>query len=163
MSSSRLAGRVAGPDAKWPSLLTGKWTFPLVYLLPNLDGMTTDNAPRIDTAALAATYFRAWKAHDFEEFRSILADDVTFTGPLGQAGNADECVKGIQGMSQIMTDVVIRKTFIDGPDILTWFDLHTKVTEDPLPVANWSHVADGKISSIQVTFDPRPLTSGAGG
>jgi hypothetical protein len=32
-------------------------------------------------------------------------------------------------MSQIMTDVVIRKTFIDGPDILTWFDLHTKVTE----------------------------------
>jgi hypothetical protein len=27
-------------------------------------------------------------------------------------------------------------------------------------VANWSHVSDGKISSIQVTFDPRPLTSG---
>ena len=117
----------------------------------------------MDTAALAATYFRAWKAHDFEKFRSILADDVTFTGPLGQAGNADECVRGIQGMSQIMTDVVIRKTFIDGPDILTWFDLHTKVTEAPLPVANWSHVVDGKISSIQVTFDPRPLNSGAGG
>jgi hypothetical protein len=163
VSSSRLVDRVAGPGAKWPSLLTGEWIFPLVYLLPNLDGMTTDNAPRMDTAALAATYFGAWKAHDFEEFRSILADDVTFTGPLGQAGNADECVKGIQGMSQIMTDVVIRKTFIDGPDILTWFDLHTKVTEDPLPVANWSHVTDGKISSIQVTFDPRPLTSGAGG
>jgi ketosteroid isomerase-like protein len=51
-----------------------------------------------DAAALAATYFRAWKAHDFEEFRSILADDVTFTGPLGQATNADECV---QGMSQL--------------------------------------------------------------
>jgi hypothetical protein len=82
VSSSRLVGRVAGPDAKWPSLLTGKWTFPLVYLLPDLDGMTTGNAPRMDTAALAAA---------------------------------------------------------------------------------WSHVADGKISSIQVTFDPRPLTSGAGG
>jgi SnoaL-like domain len=118
----------------------------------------TDN-----TAALAATYFRAWKAHDFEEFRSILADDVTFTGPLGEAGNADECVKGIQGMSQIMTDVVIRKTFIDGPDILTWFDLHTKVTKDPLPVANWTHVKNGKISSIRVLFDPRPLTSGSSG
>jgi SnoaL-like domain len=122
---------------------------------------TTDNAQRKDTAALAATYFRAWKARDFAEFRSILADDVTFTGPLGQASNADDCVKGIQGLSQIMTDVVVRKTFIDGPDILTWFELHTKVTEEPLTVANWSHVRDGKISSIQVTFDPRPLTSGS--
>jgi SnoaL-like domain len=118
----------------------------------------TDNA-----AALAATYFRAWKAHDFEEFRSILADDVTFTGPLGEAANADECVKGIEGMSQIMTDVVIRKTFVDGTDILTWFDLHTKVTKDPLPVANWTHVKNGKISSIRVLFDPRPLTSGSSG
>jgi hypothetical protein len=47
--------------------------------------------------------------------------------------------------------------------VLTWFDLHTKVTKDPLPVANWSHVRDGKISLIQVTFDPRPLTSGSSG
>jgi hypothetical protein len=31
--------------------------------------------------------------------------------------------------------------------------------DGPLPVANWIHVQDGKISSIQVTFDPRPLTS----
>lgn len=66
-------------------------------------------------------------------------------------------------MSRIMTDVVIRKTFVDGPDVLTWFDLHTNVVENPLPVANWSHVRDGKISSIQVTFDPRPLTTGSSG
>ncbi|MEP7025565.1 MAG: DUF4440 domain-containing protein, partial [Actinomycetota bacterium] len=60
-----------------------------------------------DAAALAATYFRSWKARDFTQFRSILADGCTFTGPLGQASNADECVQGIQGMSQIMTDVVV--------------------------------------------------------
>jgi len=36
-----------------------------------------------DVAALATAYFRAWKARDFAGFRSILADDVTFTGPLG--------------------------------------------------------------------------------
>ena len=116
-----------------------------------------------DPAALATAYFRAWKARDFAGFRSILADDVTFTGPLGQAASADECVEGIRGMSQIMTDIVVRKIFVNGPDVLTWFDLHTKVTKDPLPVANWSHVRDGKISSIQVTFDPRPLTSGSSG
>jgi hypothetical protein len=116
-----------------------------------------------DVAALATAYFRAWKARDFAGFRSILADDVTFTGPLGQAASADECVEGIWGMSQIMTGIVVRKIFVNGPDVLTWFDLHTKVTKDPLPVANWSHVRDGKISSIQVTFDPRPLISGSSG
>jgi len=29
----------------------------------------------------------------------------------------------------------------------------------PLPTANWRHVEHGKITSIRVTFDPRPLTN----
>jgi hypothetical protein len=28
---------------------------------------------------------------------------------------------------------------------------------EPLPTANWSHVEDGKITSIHATFDPRPM------
>ena len=67
-------------------------------------------------------YFEAWKAGDFARVHSILADDVTFDGPLGHASNADECVAGLRRMSQIVTDIVIRKTFVDGPDALTWFD-----------------------------------------
>jgi hypothetical protein len=46
--------------------------------------------------------------------------------------------------------------FVDGADVLTWFELHTK-DADPIPVANWSHVEDGWITRIRVTFDPRPL------
>jgi hypothetical protein len=84
---------------------------------------------------------------------------LPFDGPLGQARNADECIAGLQRMSQIVTDIVIRKTFIDGADALTWFDLHTATTE-PLPTVNWRHIENGKITWIRVTFDPRPLTSG---
>ena len=40
--------------------------------------------------------------------------------------------------------------------MITWFELHTADTE-PLPAVNWRHVQNGKISSIRVTFDPRPL------
>ena len=54
-------------------------------------------------------------------------------------------------------------TFVNGADVLTWFDLHTKVTDDPLPVANRTHVKDGKITAIRVTFDPWPLTAGSSG
>jgi hypothetical protein len=110
-----------------------------------------------DVAAVAETYFEAWKAGDFERLRSILADDATFDGPLGKASNADECIAGLQRMSQMVTDIVVRKTFVDGSDALTWFDLHTAKTE-PLPTVNWRHVENGKITWIRVTFDPRPLT-----
>ena len=97
-----------------------------------------------DTATVAATYFRAWEEKDWTTLRSVLADD------------AESCVDGLKGMSQIMTDVVIHKTFVDGPDIVTWFDLHTSVAP-PAPTANWSHVENGKITTIRVTFDTRPL------
>ena len=107
---------------------------------------------------VADTYFEAWQAGDFARLRSILADDVTFDGPLGHAGNAGECIAGLQRMSQIMTGIVIHKTFVDGTDVLTWFDLHT-AQAGPLPTVNWRHVENGKITQIRVTFDPRPLTS----
>jgi hypothetical protein len=111
-----------------------------------------------ETAAdVAATYLEAWRAGDFSTLRAILADDATFDGPLGQARSADECVAGLQRMSKIMTDIVVRKTWVDGNDVVTWFDLHTAGTE-PLPTVNWRHVENGKITSIRVTFDPRPLT-----
>src|SRR5690242_20606028 len=109
-------------------------------------------------AEAAETYFDAWMRGDFDGLRAILADDVTFDGPLGQASNADECVEGLRRMSRIVTKVDVRKTFVDGPDVLTWFDLHTATTE-PLPAVNWRHVENGKIAWIRVTFDPRPLTS----
>jgi hypothetical protein len=108
-------------------------------------------------ADVAGTYFEAWQAGDFERVRSVLADDVTFDGPLGHASNADECIAGLKRMSRIVTGIVIRKTFVDGPDVLTWFDLHTAGT-DPLPTVNWRHVENGKIAWIRVTFDPRPLS-----
>ena len=33
---------------------------------------------------------------------------------------------------------------------------HTTSTE-PLPTVNWSHIENGRIAQIRVTFDPRPL------
>ena len=113
-----------------------------------------------DTAAdVAATYLRAWRDGDFATLRAILADDATFDGPLGQARGADECVAGLQHMSKIMTGITERKTWADGGDVVTWFDLHTADTV-PMPTVNWRHVENGKITSIVVTFDPRPLTDG---
>jgi ketosteroid isomerase-like protein len=112
-----------------------------------------------DARSVAATYFRAWQERDFVTLRRILADDVTFQGPLATLDNADDCVKGLQGMAEILDDVAVQHVFVDGPDVLTWFDLHTTVAP-PAPTANWQHVEDGRITAIRVAFDPRALTGG---
>lgn len=113
-----------------------------------------------DPRTLAETYLRAWKEHDWDALRAILADDATFRGPLGTADDADSCVQGLQGMATTMTNVVVRQRFVEDDDVLTWFELHT-AHAPPLPTANWSHVENGLIKTIQVTFDPRPLTEGS--
>jgi hypothetical protein len=114
-----------------------------------------------NTAQALATYFESWKANDFATLRSVLAEDVDFVGPLGRANGVEECQQGLERMSQIKTDIVILETFVDGSDAPTWFELHTSVAP-PTPVANWSRVENGKITSIRVTFDPRVITAQSG-
>jgi len=109
-----------------------------------------------DAAKVASTYFGAWKVDDFDTMRSLVDDDVTFKGPLGQVEGAQDYMEGIKGMSRIKSDLVIRKTFVDGPDVLTWYELHTRVAP-PVPVANWMHIEAGKITSLRVAFDARGL------
>ncbi|MDQ2708605.1 MAG: nuclear transport factor 2 family protein [Actinomycetota bacterium] len=113
----------------------------------------TDNLSEI-----AETYFRAWKTKDFATLGALLADDVTFRGPLGTADDRASCLDGLRGMSEIITDIVIHKIFVAGPDVLTWYDLHTTVAT-PTPTANWSHVENGKITRIRAAFDARQFTT----
>jgi Ni,Fe-hydrogenase III large subunit len=113
----------------------------------------------MDAAAVAATYFDAWKARDFGRLRSVLADDVDFAGPLARVRGGDDCLRGLQGMAQITTSLDVRKVFRDESDVLTWFDLATSVAET-VPVANWMHVQDGKITQIKAAFDARGIASG---
>jgi ketosteroid isomerase-like protein len=117
--------------------------------------MTSNSEP----TAIMATYFDCWRKGDLATLRTILADDFSFRGPLGQVDNAEGGVQAMAGLTQMTTDIVVRKVFAAGPDVLTWFELHTTAAP-PCPVANWSHVDDGKITRIQATFDPRPLLGG---
>lgn len=115
-----------------------------------------------DPATTVQTYFDAWVAKDFDTLATVLADDVTFKGALGTADGAQECLAGLRGMSQIMTDVDVHHRWVDGDDVITWFELHTTAA-DPIPTVNWMRMRDGQIARIRVTFDPRPLLAGDGG
>jgi len=93
---------------------------------------------------------------DIERVRSLLHDDVDFVGALGATHGLDETLAGLRGMFAMTDRLEVVKRWVDGRDVLTWFELATS-TAGPLAIVNWSHVEDGRISRIQVTFDPRPL------
>lgn len=113
----------------------------------------------ISAVELAEEYFTAWQARDEQALTQILAEDVTFRGPLGTATGRGECIAGLLGMLGIVTSIEVQARLADEHDVITWFDLHTSVAP-PTPTANWSHVHDGRITRIRVTFDPRAILGG---
>ena len=105
---------------------------------------------------IAATYFDCWKHGDFDGLRAILADDVTFRGPMGTANGADDYVTQLAGFAERLDDITVDKMLADDHDVLTWFNLHPK-GGDPVDGVNWSHTEDGHIRRVKVAFDPPPL------
>lgn len=108
---------------------------------------------------LAGRYFDAWQARDEQALAEILAEDVSFRGPLGTANGRAECIAGLMGMLGIVTAIEVQARVGDEHDVITWFDLHTTAAA-PVPTANWSHVQDGRITRIRVAFDPRGIIGG---
>ncbi len=113
--------------------------------------MTTDSP-----ASVAAAYFDAWQRKNIARVRPLLHADVDFVGALGTTHGIDQTLDGLAGMFAMTDRVEVVKRWVEGPDVLTWFELRT-ATAGPLAIVNWSHVEDGRITRIRVTFDPRPL------
>ena len=105
---------------------------------------------------VAAAYFRAWQQNDIDQVRPLLHPDVDFVGALGSARGADEVLRGLAGMFAMTRQVQVIRRWVDRSDVITWFEFST-ATAGPLPVVNWSHVENGLMTRIRVTFDPRPL------
>jgi hypothetical protein len=115
----------------------------------------TASAHRNTTEDAARRYFAAWAAKDFDALRAVLADGASFRGPLGQAEGADACIRGLRGIAASIGLPEVRTIATNGDDAITWFELQT--AHGPIPVANWSHVENGRIARVRATFDPRPI------
>jgi hypothetical protein len=107
-------------------------------------------------ASVAAAYFDAWQSNDIERARPLFHPGIEFDGALGSTRGLDDTLAGLKGMFAMTRQVDVIKRWVDGPDVLTWFELRT-APAGPLAIVNWSHVEAGLITRIRVTFDPRPL------
>ncbi len=108
---------------------------------------------------VADAYFDAWRANEVEHVRPLLSDDIDFVGALGAAQGIEQALAGLRGMFAMTRVVEVVRRWVDGEDVITWFEL-TTADAGPIAIVNWSHVRDGRIERIRVTFDPRPLLGG---
>jgi ketosteroid isomerase-like protein len=107
--------------------------------------------------AIASRLLTAWTSGDFEAARALLADDVTFVGPLAHTEGADAYVEGVRGMAKMIKVADQKRVIEDGDDVCIIYDLVTDTPAGAIPTAGWYQLRDGKVSSIRAYFDPRPL------
>jgi hypothetical protein len=107
-------------------------------------------------ASIAALYFDCWARKDFTDLAPHLSPDCTFTGVFGVAQGPDEFLRGLTGMAAGTDSLNVRKRIADETDVITWFDLGMGGAP-ATAVANWTHVENGLITAVNVTFDPREI------
>lgn len=112
-----------------------------------------NTTPTTDALAVAEAYFDAWSRNRPADLRTVLAADVVVHGPLGRIDGATRYEQSLGRIFTITRALAIRKRWVDGGDVLTWFDLHPHSAADPFPVASWLHIENGRITHVRVTFD----------
>jgi hypothetical protein len=89
---------------------------------------------------------------DFKTAKSYVSDDMTFEGVLGSRNGADAYFNDMEKM-KLKYDII--KAFVDGDDVCLLYNL--QMSGLTLFGCGWYHVNDGKINSLKVVFDPRPV------
>lgn len=107
-------------------------------------------------AAVTEAYIQTWLDRDYDAFAALLAEDVTFTGSMGTATGRVACINGVRHLRELLQNIRVIHRFVDGNDVLSWCEFDIDEIE-PVPYANWSHIEDGLITQIRVTFDPRSM------
>ncbi|GAB3259351.1 nuclear transport factor 2 family protein [Kineosporia babensis] len=112
--------------------------------------------------APARAYFEAWRTNRPQDLVGVFAPDIRVNGPLGQIDGDEQYQQSIARIFSVTKDITIRRQWIDGNDVMTWFDLHPHGEHESWPVANWVTVENGQITRVHVTFDLTKLLAAGG-
>ncbi|WP_412468841.1 nuclear transport factor 2 family protein [Pedobacter sp. KLB.chiD] len=97
-------------------------------------------------------FIHALNAENFEMARAKLHDHMAFRGVMGERNGADIY---IEDMEKMKFKYDIKKVFVDEEEVCLWYDIN--MGSKTIFACGWYKIADGKITSFQVLFDPRPV------
>jgi limonene-1,2-epoxide hydrolase len=98
------------------------------------------------------SYVKALNNQDFKSARTYVSDGLSFSAPLATYNNAEPYFKD---MERLRIKFNVKKIFVDGNDVCLLYDFGA----GPINLfgCGWYHVENGKISSLRVLYDPRPI------
>jgi hypothetical protein len=114
--------------------------------------MKTENHVMTETGEMLLSFIQAMNAEDLETARGFVNDDMKFIGVMGSRDGADGYFKD---MAKMKFKYTIKKVFADDGDVCLFYDIDMGgVTAFS---CGWYHLVNGKIDTIRVLFDPRPV------
>lgn len=101
---------------------------------------------------LVLSYVEASNDEKFKLVRRYVSDDMKFDGALASLQGAEAIFTELERM-RLKYDV--KKVFVDDNDVCVLYDV--TLSGAVLFTCGWYQVEDGKIRSLKVVFDPRPV------
>lgn len=104
------------------------------------------------SSAIVLSCINALNEEDFDKAKNYVSDDMVFEGVLGSRNSAEAYFSDMKKM-KLKYDIL--KAFEEDDDVCLLYNLH--MGELVLFGCGWYHLKDGKINSLKVVFDPRPV------
>lgn len=114
--------------------------------------MRTENHVMTEAGDMVLSFIRALNSEDFKAAREYVNDDLKFIGVMGSRDSANVY---LSDMAKMKFKYDIKKVFADDGDVCVFYDIDMgNVTAF---TCGWYHLVNGKIATIRVLFDPRPV------
>ena len=88
----------------------------------------------------------------FQTARLYVADDMKYEGPFGTRVGAEAYLEEIE---RLRLKFQIQRIFAKQEDVCVLYNIDTAGIT--VFACGWFQIKDGKVASLKVTFDPRPL------
>ncbi|MEP6674646.1 MAG: nuclear transport factor 2 family protein [Ferruginibacter sp.] len=109
-----------------------------------------------EASDVVLSFINAINQEDFTAARKCVLDTMTFHGVLGSRNGAEDY---FNDMKKMKFKYDIKKVFQHNDDVCLLYDINMSGTT--IFTCGWYHLEDGKIDSLRVIFDPRPVLEGA--
>jgi ketosteroid isomerase-like protein/uncharacterized protein YndB with AHSA1/START domain len=110
-------------------------------------------------------FYEATSARRSEELAGLVSEDMTFDGPLMHARGALEYLAMNKQLLGFHRETTMLRQFEAGDDVCSIYELRMATPaggELTLTMADWIEVADGKVASQRIYFDPREFAHAFG-
>jgi limonene-1,2-epoxide hydrolase len=105
-----------------------------------------------EASDVVLSFINALNQEDFKSAGKYISENMTFLGVLGSRNGADAY---LTDMEKMKFKYDIQKVFEDDEDVCLIYDIEMAGLH--ILTCGWYQLKNGKIDSIRVIFDPRPV------